>query len=432
MKLNYSRTALIGFAFMSICAFWGIYENVIPLILKNTFGYGETKTGVIMAMDNVFALILLPIFGALSDKTNTKLGKRIPYIIVGTIIAFIFIILLPIADQAKNIFLFMGILFMVLLSMSFYRSPAVALMPDLTPKPLRSKANAIINLMGAVGAVFGLIMIKLLVSNGESPNYFNLFFVTGLFMLFSVAILVMTIKEKKLSNEIAQKEKKEEQENPLLVEDKNAKMPHAVFVSLCFLLSSVFLWFCAYNAVTTAFSRYTEEVWEFTNNEFSTFLMIASIAAILSYFPVGMLSSKFGRKKMILIGIVLMISAFLSGAYMEEAFVKNNILVSYIPFAIIGIGWATINVNSYPMVVEMSRNSNIGKYTGLYYTFSMAAQILTPVLSGFLLEQISYRTLFPYAVAFSVLAFITMLFVKHGDSKPGPSKKILESFEAMD
>jgi len=432
MKLNYGRTALIGFAFMSICAFWGIYEPIIPLILKNTFGLRDTPIGVIMAMDNVFALILLPVFGALSDKTNTKLGKRIPYIIGGTVIAFAFIILLPIADQTKSIVFFMITLFIILLSMSFYRSPAVALMPDLTPKPLRSKANAIINLMGAVGGVFGLIMIKLLVADGDTPNYFNLFFTVGLFMVLSVVILVFTIKEKKLGEEIAKAEQKENEGKPQTLIDLDAKMPHDVFKSLCFLLTSVFLWFFAYNAVTTAFSRYTLAVWNLNDKEYSTYLMIASVAAILTYFPVGLLSSKFGRKKLINIGLIMMVISFVSGAQITSEFVSKYVFVSYIPFVIIGMAWAAINVNSYPMVVEMSKNSNIGKYTGLYYTFSMTAQILTPVLSGALFDSFSYKILFPYAAIFSVLAFITMMFVKHGDSKPEASKKVLDNFDAMD
>ena len=170
MKLNYKQTFFVGLAFMSICAFWQMYDNIIPLILDHTFHMGETVTGVIMALDNVLALFLLPVFGSLSDRVNTRLGKRTPFIVVGTTLAVVFMLLIPVADHQANLILFLVALGCVLLSMSCYRSPAVALMPDLTPKPLRSKANAVINLMGSVGGVYTLIMIKLLVKKADKPD----------------------------------------------------------------------------------------------------------------------------------------------------------------------------------------------------------------------------------------------------------------------
>ena len=171
MKLNSRRTILTGLAFLSICAFWQMYDSIIPLILQNTFGIGETLTGAIMAADNVLAIFLLPIFGAISDKTDTGFGKRMPFIVTGTVLAVIFLLLLPVADRRVNMVLFIVSLFALLVSMGLYRSPAVALMPDLTPKPLRSSANAVINLMGAVGAIYALILIRLLVKKEEHPSY---------------------------------------------------------------------------------------------------------------------------------------------------------------------------------------------------------------------------------------------------------------------
>lgn len=165
-KLNYKRTFFVGLAFLSICAFWQMYDNIIPLMLQNTFGLGETVTGTLMAMDNVLALFLLPLFGTLSDRIETPLGKRTPFILVGTVLAICFMLLLPVADRTQNLVLFVGALFATLVSMGLYRSPAVALMPDLTPNSLRSRANAVINLMGAVGGVYALIMIKVLVGGG--------------------------------------------------------------------------------------------------------------------------------------------------------------------------------------------------------------------------------------------------------------------------
>lgn len=425
MKLDYRKTVLTGLAFLSICAFWQMYDNIIPLILTNSFGLGETITGVIMAADNVLALFLLPLFGALSDRLDTKYGKRIPFIVVGTIIAVIAMMVLPMADNSRNLPLFIGFLGIVLLAMGFYRSPAVALMPDLTPKPLRSKGNAVINLMGAVGGVFALVMIKLLVGSGTTPNYFNLFLSIAILMVVSVIILVITIPEKKLVKEINEQYPEEE-----AVRDDTGKsqpLPKDVKRSLIFILCSIFLWFMAYNAVTTAFSRYATNVWKMENGGYANCLMVATVAAILSYIPIGQLSSKIGRKKTILFGVVLLAGCYLSVCIMKEYHPLINI-----SFALVGLAWAAINVNSLPMVVEMASNSDVGKYTGLYYTFSMSAQIVTPILSGYLLEHVSYQTLFPYAVFFTALAFCTMLQVKHGDSKPEAKSSVLEHFDVED
>lgn len=443
MKLNYKRTVLIGLAFLSICAFWQMYDSIIPLILQNTFGIGETLTGAIMAADNVLAIFLLPLFGALSDKADTRFGKRMPFIVTGTVLAVIFLLLLPIADRKVNMVLFIVSLFALLVSMGLYRSPAVALMPDLTPNKLRSKGNAIINLMGAVGGVYTLIMIKLLVGKGERPDYMPLFVSVAALMAVSVGILAITISEKKVKAKVAQEVREYEDRTGLKVETEDTveaeeaaaegkesvkhQMPAEVKRSMGFLLASIFLWFTAYNAVTTAFSRYTKVVWHLEGGGFADCLMVATIAAILSYVPIGNLAGRIGRKKTILAGIVLM-----SGCYFAAIFANQYHALINVAFAVIGIGWAAINVNSYPMIVEMSKGCDIGKFTGTYYTFSMAAQILTPVLSGFLLEKVSYRTLFPYAFVFSVLAFITMMQVHHGDARPDKKASVLEHFDVDD
>lgn len=437
MKLNYRRTFLIGLAFLSICAFWQMYDNIIPLILQNTFGIGETVTGAIMAADNVLALFLLPVFGALSDRVDTKFGKRMPFIVGGTVLAVIFLMILPAADRSVNLLLFVIALFALLVSMGLYRSPAVALMPDLTPNKLRSKGNAIINLMGAVGGVYTLIMIKLLVGKGERPDYTPLFVSVAALMIIAVGILVITIQEKKVKAKVEAEVKAYEEKAGVVVETEDTMekeeegpkvaMPKAVRRSMIFLLASIFLWFTAYNAVSTAFSRYTKVVWKLEGGGFADCLMVATVAAILSYIPIGNISGKIGRKKTIMGGVVLMsvcyFAAIFAGAY--------HPLIN-VAFAVIGVGWAAINVNSYPMIVEMSKGCDIGKFTGTYYTFSMTAQIFTPVLSGFLLENVSYRTLFPYAFVFSILAFFTMTQVHHGDARPDKKKSILENFDVDD
>lgn len=436
MKLNYKRTFLIGLAFLSISAFWQMYDNIIPLILQGTFQLGETITGVIMAADNVLALFLLPVFGSLSDKVDTRLGKRMPFIAGGTILSVIFLMLLPAADRMRNLALFIIALFALLISMGLYRSPAVALMPDLTPNKLRSKGNAIINLMGAVGGVYTLLMIKLLVGKGQHPDYMPLFTSVAALMILAVGILALTINEKRVKARVEAEIKAYEESAGVIVETEDtvekemgeaAPMPREVKRSMFFLLASIFLWFTAYNAVTTAFSRYTKMVWKLEGGGFADCLMVATVAAIISYIPIGNLSSKIGRKKTILGGIILM-----SLCYFAAIFASAYHPVINIAFAVIGVGWAAINVNSYPMIVEMSKGCNIGKFTGTYYTFSMTAQIFTPILSGFLLENVSYRSLFPYALIFSLLAFITMWQVRHGDARPDKKKSMLEHFDVDD
>ena len=459
-KLNYKRTFLIGLAFLSICSFWQMYDNIIPLILQNTYHLGETMTGAVMALDNVLAIFLLPVFGMLSDKVHTKLGRRMPFIVAGTILAVIFMMLLPMIDNAEkarwstgesfsNQVIFLAVLFFTLVSMGLYRSPAVALMPDVTPNHLRSRANAVINLMGAVGGVYALIMIKVLVGKGETPDYLPLFASIAAVMAIAVGILVITIRENKLREEVEKAEavNTEKVEEKAIAEGVEAAgeieavadmeqsgatgkvrgMPKEVKRSMYFMLASIFLWFTAYNAVTTAFSRYTKVVWKMEGGSFANCLMVATVAAILSYIPIGNISAKIGRKKTIMGGVLLMAACYGSAIFAREYHPIVNVA-----FALIGVAWAAINVNSYPMIVAMSSGSDVGKFTGTYYTFSMAAQILTPVLSGFLLENVSYNTLFPYALFFSLIAFLTMTQVRHGDVKPKKKESILENFDVDD
>ena len=428
MKLNYKRTILIGMAFMSISAFWQMYDNVVPLVLSNSFHLDETITGAIMAADNLLALFLLPIFGSLSDKTKTPWGKRMPFIVIGTTFAVILLMILPFADNTRNLPLFIGGLFFTLICMGTYRSPAVALMPDLTPKNLRSRANAVINLMGAVGGVFTLLMIKFLVGKDATPNYYPLAIAVAAFMVICVALLFFTIKENKLHEEL--KDVLAEEVVEVKTEDtskKGTKLPKDVMRSLVFLLASVAFWFIAYNAVTTAFSRYAIKVWGLQGGDYANCLMVATVAAIISYIPIGSIAAKIGRKKTILIGIVLLGGCFFAAGLFNT---YSNIMPVF--FCIIGFAWAAIGVNSYPMVVEMASAGDVGKYTGLYYTFSMTAQVITPILSGWLLENVGYKTLFPYSVVFCVLAFITMSQVKHGDSKPEKKANALDNLDIDD
>lgn len=443
MKLDNKRTILTGFAFLSICAFWQMYNSIVPLILTNTFHLNETYSGAIMAADNVLALFLLPLFGAISDRTSTKIGKRMPFILFGTGLAIILMNLLPMIDNSyaaapgsfKTIS-FVVVLGLLLVAMGTYRSPAVALMPDITPKPLRSKGNAIINLMGALGGVIYLGVAAVMSPNSKVAglahvNYQPLFMVVSAIMFIAVAVLFLTIKEPRLVAEQQELERQHPEWN--LAEDDgsgNETLPKPVKKSLIFLLSSICLWFIGYNAVETWFTTYVSQVMGQALGGASTCLLIATGGAVVSYIPIGIIASRVGRKRTIMAGIILLAACFGLGYFLTTAYSSIN-LIMFIVFALVGLAWAAINVNSLPMVVEMCRGSDIGRFTGYYYTFSMVAQVVTPIVAGSLMRHVSYTVLFPYAALFVALSFVTMIFVKHGDNKP-EARRGLDAFEDLD
>lgn len=506
-KLDYKKTLLVGFAFFLIIAFWQAYDNIIPKILTDKFGLSQTWSGAIMALDNLFAVFLLPFFGSLSDKCKSKRGRRTPFIMIGTLLAAILFIGLSFVDQVQlsklaevstvdneaaleaiydseaedltftvdgeektlgeiytreeftairsvdaednsnpeytdyvvparqsyawkktvespmTLIFFVLILLFILISMGVFRSPAVALMPDVTPKPLRSKANAVINLMGSVGGVLVLVL-GMIFGTGAAENalmsYLPFFIAVAVIMLVSLLIFLLTVREPQWAAE-AEAVNEEESEEETKTE-MNRTISSSELRSLILILASVALWYMGYNAVTSKYSVYAGSV---LSLDYNMTLLIAQAAAIISYLPIGMLSSKLGRKKTILAGVLILAFSFGGAIFLRAG---SPAIVMNILFALAGIGWATINVNSYPMVVELARGGDVGKYTGFYYTASMAAQIVTPVLSGIFLD-ISLTFLFPYATIFVLLSFLTMLFVRHGDVKPA-GKAGIEAFSS--
>ena len=505
MKLNYKRTILVGFAFFLICAFWQAYDNTIPLILTNKFGMSQTWSGIIMAADNVLALFMLPLFGAISDKCSHKKGRRTPFIVMGTLIAAVALICLSFIDNAQlkhlgdaariddpaalsaiyesqadeqlitphgekfvlserfteeeftairsqltdedgktvtnpdytnyvtparqayawqvtaahpaTLGFFIAVLLVILVAMATFRSPAVALMPDVTMKPLRSKANAVINLMGSAGGILvlalGMVFATSSVEN-SLMSYTGYFGVIAALMLAALVVFMLTVREPEWAAEMQRQavaaglEEKDEAAQPT----ESRRLSADEVKSLLLILLSIVLWFFGYNAVTSKYSVYASNI---LHKDYNLTLIIAQAAAIVAYLPVGFLAGKLGRKKTILAGVVMLTVAFGVAGFLTA---DSPTMLMNAMFALAGIAWATINVNSFPMVVELASGGDVGKYTGFYYTASMAAQVATPMLSGLLMDKWGMRVLFPYATVFVALAFATMLMVHHGDSKP--------------
>ncbi|MEE1304711.1 MAG: MFS transporter [Agathobacter sp.] len=440
MKLKVGQTIRIGFAFLAICAFWQMYNSVIPLILTNTFGMNKIFSGAIMAADNVLALFLLPVFGRWSDNCKSTMGRRKPFILWGTLLSVGAMMLIPVMDNSyffhpetvKEI-IFIVVLGILLVTMCSYRSSAVALMPDVTPKPLRSMGNAIINLMGAMGGVIYLGVAAVLYSDKTKSHvdYTLLFALVAGIMLVSLIIIVFTVNEVKLAGEVEVYEASNPQEE-LYEENGTGKMvlSKPVKRSLICLLLSIFLWFLGYNAVETWFTIYANKIWGMEIGSASGCLIVASLGAMISYIPIGYIASRIGRRRTILSGIALLFGGFLT-IYISTLFLEGFSVMFYLVFLLVGMGWAAINVNSLPMVLEMCKGSEVGKYTGLYYSFSMAAQIATPVISGALMDYVDCKALFPYASITVLLSFVTMYLVKHGDTK-AVAKKGLEAFDIED
>ncbi len=452
MKLDYKKTFLIGLVFFSITMISSLHDSLTPKILYS-FGVGETAIGTIMAVDNILAIIMMPLFGWFSDKTNTKYGKRTPYFFWGTIFSALFLVLLPIADSMRSLPMFIAVLCVFLLSLATYRSPGVSLMSDVTPKPLRSKANGVINLMGALAGIIAILLMNfmykerimqweynalgdklpILGSDGmpilnPDVNNIPLYACVAVIAIAALILYLCFIKE----NELVSRREAVEKEYDIYdeIETHGEKIKAALSKeekkSLILILCAIFLWFFGYNAVFTFFSNYAAIVLNIEGGGFAKYVLLSAAAGVLTFLPAGFISAKIGRRKTILAGIIILAAAFSLGVFIREV----NLLI-YIMFIFAGSGWALINVNSLPMIVEFAKAGNIGQFTGYYYFASMCAQTLTPIICGALIEYLilGYRILFAYGAAFIMLAAIPMLFTKHGDGKPIKTKGILESFD---
>ncbi len=443
LKLNYKRTFLIGFAFFGILLLWQVYDSWCPTFLTDIFArrmYGlssaELKAsapdkilnvqwivGIIMACDNLAALVLLPLFGSLSDRTRTPIGKRMPYILVGTFVSAVAFPFIPLFFHRNNV-VGMGIMMaVVLIFMMMYRNPAVALMPDITPKPLRAKANGIINIMGYLGGAFATVLGIFLVLSSyinapdSARNLWTIelpFIIASVLMVISALVLYATVKENDIAEEmkddLALGEAMAAVETPI---DDDKPMSRANRNMLLAILGAEFLWFMSDNALGTYIGNYVIYYLNSVSSATMILTILGGLASVIGFAVAGAIADRIGRKWTVscglgltFAGLVIMCFAAPTGVVTGEhgEFVFPRLLFAV--WAIKGFGMALVHNCSFPMVVELCSSKKIGKFTGYYYTASMSAQTITPVLLGLVLNAtMAWRTLPVYAAVLTALSF---------------------------
>lgn len=398
-KLNYGKTFLIGFGFFASSLLWSIYNSFVPLILAD-FLESTALIGTIMTIDNFFGVIFQPLFGSLSDRTHTPIGKRMPYILIGAPLCGLLFALIP---KMPTLVLLMAVVILFNFLMSVWRSPMIALMPDLTPHKLRSKANGIINLMGGLASIIAFLI------GGKIANAYGrgaTFLMGSVVMIIAVIVLVFFVKEHKTAPaEVSGEQKREGTLSSF------KRLPADVRRSLLALLLAIFFWFSAFNAVETFFTSFATSELGLSDGSAAMLLAFFSVSFVLFAVPAGIIGGKIGRKKAILTGLFGMVAVF------TPLFLVNDLTVFRVILLIGGFFWAMININSLPMVLEMANDQEIGTFTGYYYFFSFSAAIVSPILFGFIRDITkNYNTLFIYAPAFFLLALISIVFVRHGEA----------------
>ncbi|WP_297089922.1 SLC45 family MFS transporter [Thermococcus sp.] len=424
VEFKYSRIFLLGFGFFGISIIWALYNAYVPIFLQDTFHLSKTVTGFIMTIDNLFAVLLLPFLGALSDMTRTRLGRRKPYILLGAPSAAIMFALIPVSRMYESLALFMGTIIFMNFFMALFRSPVVAFMPDITPSEKRSQANGIINFMGGLGALLAYFGGKIL----YDMNYAYPFYFGAAIMLLANLLVVLFVPEpeeyrvpgkklniRKLLAETSHKSFGELKEN---LKDVFASHER----SLLAILLAIFLWFIAFNSLETFFTSYAKYYLGIEESTGAFMLGLFSLSFMIFAIPAGFIGARLGRRRTITLGLIVIV-AILIAAYLvgegqkpESSALTDPVVMTFMGlFFVGGMGWAMVNVNSLPMVVDMTTEEKLGGYTGLYYFFSQAANLVAPPLAGAFLDLIGYRTLIPFSIAFFILSAVAMQFVRRGD-----------------
>jgi len=432
MKLDYKKTFLIGFGFFGISVLWTLYNAYVPIYLQAGsatfdapgevgFGLGAGLTGVVMTLDNVAAFFLLPLIGVWSDRVWTRLGRRMPFILVLAPIAIAAFVLIPVTVRmippelsgqvdrlGTPLALFMTTIGVFLLAMASFRTPVIALMPDLTPSPLRSQANGVINLMGGVGTLIATLGSGFLYSMGHAvPFIFG-----GVLMAVAVLMLLFFVKEPREFETAAH-----EEEGLGALRGIQRISPEARR-SLTFLMGAIFCWFVGYNAVETFLSSYGVSELGMSTGQAPLLMGVASLAFLAFAIPAGYIAGRLGRRRTIISGLAIF------GVLLVANFFLRNPALIWPIMAIGGMGWALVNINSLPMVVDTAASdADLGTYTGLYYIASQLAAVAGPTINGYIVEWFGgdYNMIFVVTPAFFLLAILCMLGVTKGEAKEAAS-----------
>ncbi len=434
-EFSYKRIFLLGLGFFGISIIWSLYNAYVPIFLKD-FALSSFVIGIVMVIDNVFAILLLPYLGALSDKTRTRWGRRKPYIMVGAPLGALFFALIPIARAYGSLALIMGTIILMNFSMALFRSPVIAFMPDITPSARRSQANGIINFMGGLGTLFVYFVGKIL----YDINYALPFYVGGVFMLIATLLVVLIVPEPKEYTKSSGEKvplgellKKTSSESFGELLENLKEIVISKEKSLFFILLSIFLWFIGFNALETFFTSYAKYYLGISESTGALILGFVALGFLVFAIPAGFIGAKIGRRKTMTLGLIMISLAVLGGLYIGIVMKGSGMLVlTYsIIFFLGGIGWGMVNVNSLPMVVDMTVEEKLGGYTGLYYFSSQAANIVAPPLAGIFIDVSGYNSLLIFSMVFFALSVITLQNVKRGDIK-GKIKDIYELIPDMD
>ncbi len=416
-KLDNRTIALASLPFMGMISFWQVYDGIVPKMLTGTFGLSNSLTGAIMAIDNVFGLFLLPLFGILSDRCASKLGRRTPFILLGSGIATLSVPLIAIANNAGSLPLLICAILITLLAICMYRTMTVAIVADITPRPLRTKADSVQKIVGYAGTGVMLVAISVMVPNVEHPDYLPLFLLQAAFVLVSAVVYGLLVKEPTLVQKMHQKslemgirEDEVEKDDSPEAGGKERVADRSMRLSIAMLLAATFFYYMSYNAMTTNISRYADIFYGMAGGSYAIINIVTIVGALASYVPLANLSLKVGRKKVALASSVVMVSCPLV-LWLVPGFSP----VLYLVFLLMGVSLGGVDMCVYTMILECCSSNSVGRYSGYYYTVSMAAQVITPILSGVVMD-VNPAMLFAYITGMGVLMGLSVAGAKHGDA----------------
>ena len=416
-KLDYKAVALASLPFMGMISFWQVFDGIVPKMLTGTFGLDNTVTGAVMAIDNVFGLFLLPLFGILSDRCASKLGRRTPFILIGSLIATVAVPLIAFANGARSLPFFIFSVLLTLFAICMYRTMTVAVVADITPRPLRTKANSIQKIVGYAGTGVMLVAIAVMVPKGDNPNYVPLFMLQALMILGAAVVYIIRVREPKLVQKMHDDSLTMGiKESEIDVSDDPADGGRAkitdrsVLFSVVMILAATFFYYMSYNAMTTNISRYADMFFNMEGGSFAIINITTIVGALASYVPLANLSLKIGRKKVGLItGVIMVVAPAIIW------FAPGFSPAMYLVFLLQGVALGGFDLCIFTMLLEVVDSNSVGRYSGYYYTVSMAAQVATPILSGMVMD-VAPTMLFGYITLMGVGLLAAMALTKHGDT----------------